>query len=192
MLNSRYWTERYQNSQTQWDIGFASPAIIDFVKENFDFDTKILIPGAGNAYEVEVLFNLGFKNVFLLDFSELPIQNFLNRNPNFPIEQILMEDFFEHNASYDLIIEQTFFCAIDRNLRGEYARKMHALLTTKGILAGLWFAREFTHDGPPFGGNWEEYEPYFAPYFKTLTCEICNKSIKPRLGNEYFIRFEKQ
>ena len=36
-----------------------------------------------NAYEAEYLFNQGFKNVFVMDISALPLRNFKERNPNF-------------------------------------------------------------------------------------------------------------
>lgn len=192
MLDASYWTNRYLNQSDHWDIGYASPAIIHFVLENFAKETKILIPGAGNAHEAAALFNAGYTNVWVLDLSEVPLKRFAAENPKFPSEQLIQGDFFTHNSQYELILEQTFFCAIDPSLRQNYATKMHELLYQKGHLAGLWFARVFEQAGPPFGGNWEEYESYFKPYFTTLSVGISQLSIKAREGNEYFLHFEKR
>ena len=51
-LNQTYWTERYSSNQTGWDIGEANQYLIDIIVESYSKDSKILIPGAGNAYEV--------------------------------------------------------------------------------------------------------------------------------------------
>ena len=72
---------------------------------------KILIPGAGNAYEAEYLIEKGFANVYILDISEIPLKEFQQRNPEFPSENLLCDDFFNHTETYDLIFEQTFFCS---------------------------------------------------------------------------------
>jgi len=69
--------------------------------------------------------------------------------------QVLLGDFFNHKGEYDLIIEQTFFCALPPTMRQKYVWKMHELLAKDGILAGLLFNRKF-EVSPPFGGSQEE------------------------------------
>jgi len=75
-LNESYWTSRYQNDQTGWDIGYASPAITNFMNQIENKDSKILIPGCGNAYEAKYLWENGFKNVYLLDLTLLLNRHF--------------------------------------------------------------------------------------------------------------------
>ena len=104
-----YWTERYQQQQTGWDIGYPSTPIKTYVEQLKNKQIKILIPGAGNAHEATFLHQNGFKNVHVLDISELPLKDFKKRNPDFPQEHLHHEDFFEHVGQYDLILEQTFF-----------------------------------------------------------------------------------
>jgi len=58
---SNYWENRYQNQQTGWDIGEISSPLKAYIDQLEDKSIKILIPGAGNAYEAEYLFLNGFK-----------------------------------------------------------------------------------------------------------------------------------
>ncbi len=94
------------------------------------------------------------------------------------------QDFFKHEGKYHLILEQTFFCALDPGIRPHYARKMHELLGEDGVLAGLLFKIEFDKSGPPFGGSEEEYKALFNPYFTILQWEDCKESIPQREGTE--------
>ncbi|MGG7036091.1 MAG: SAM-dependent methyltransferase, partial [Flavobacterium sp.] len=124
--------------------------------------------------------------------AETPLQNIRNRMPNTHPEQIIHADFFEHYETYDLILEQTFFCALPTDLRKNYAEKMQALLKPKGKMAGLLFQFPLTEAGPPFGGSKEEYVKLFSPLFHILKLETAYNSIKPRQGNELFFIFEKK
>ena len=127
----------------------------------------------------------------MLDWSDIIISEFKKRAVHFPAENIFTEDFFKHKGKYDLIIEQTFFCAIDRNLRAEYAKKVYELLNPGGKLTGLLFNHEFEKDTPPFGGSEEEYIKYFKPFFKFKHFSTAYNSIKPRAGRELFVNLIK-
>ncbi|CAZ94179.1 methyltransferase domain-containing protein [Zobellia galactanivorans] len=191
-----YWTQRYKENNTGWDIGYPSTPIKTYVDQLTDKNLSILIPGAGNAYEAEYLWKEGFKNVFVMDVSEIPLEHFLNRNPDFPKAQLLQENFFEHQGQYDLILEQTFFCSFpptDDN-RNAYARQMAKLLKPKGKLVGLWFDIPLTGDMEkrPFGGSKELYLNHLNPFFKTTTFTRCYNSIGPRADNELFGIFVKK
>jgi SAM-dependent methyltransferase len=186
-LNESYWTKRYLNGETGWDIGYAAPAIIRYFEGIDDKDVHILIPGGGNAYEAQALFEKGFKNVEVLDLSKKPLENLKARCPEFPDENLLNKDFFEHEGSYDYVIEQTFFCALPIKLRLDYVHKMNQLIKEGGKLVGLLFNIPLNQDQPPFGGHKSDYEPLFQPYFYIQHMDISSNSIPQRLGNELFI-----
>jgi len=186
-----YWNTRYKEGTTGWDIGHISSPLKAYINQLEDKSLKILIPGGGNSYEAEYLFKKGFKNVTIVDISETALRNVQNRVPNFPKSQLIHQDFFEFEGSFDLIIEQTFFCALDPILRKEYAKKMHSLLKPKGKLMGVLFDFPLTQDGPPFGGSKEEYLTYFNPYFTIEILERCYNSIPPRDGRELFFKVLK-
>ncbi len=189
-LSADYWSERYQNNQAGWDLGQISPPIKAYIDQLEDKNLRILIPGCGSGYEGSYLWEKGFTNVHLLDFSSEPIAKFKSENSSFPLDQLHYGDFFEHNGEYDLIIEQTLFCAIDPSLRANYATKSAQLLKKGGKLVGLLFDRNF-ESGPPFGGSEEEYKKYFELHFLQLLFEPCYNSIPPRQGSELFIKFRK-
>lgn len=190
-LDARFWQKRYNQGKTGWDIGEVSHPLKAYIDQLRNKGLKILIPGAGNSWEAQYLFNQGFKNVFVVDLVKEPLENLSKRCPSFPRAQILQTDFFDIKEKFDLILEQTFFCALPVEKRPAYARQCHNLLREHGKVAGVLFNFEFTEDGPPFGGSKNEYLTYFSEYFKIEILEPCYNSIKPRRGNELFFKFRK-
>lgn len=189
-LDTLYWQSRYENNQAGWDLGAASQPIVEYVNQLTNKELKILIPGCGNAHEAEYLFKNGFKNVSVIDIALAPLENFKQRVPDFQNSKLINGDIFDLNLQFDLIIEQTLFCAIDPTLREQYIQKVHQLLEPEGKFVGLLFNREFDA-GPPFGGNKEEYMTYFSPYFQRVQMENCHNSVIPRKGTELFFIAEK-
>lgn len=190
-LNEAFWDNRYQNNDIGWDLGKISKPIKSYINQLTDKNLKILIPGCGNSYEAEYLYNQGFINTFVVDFSKTALDNFKKRVPYFPTSNLLHKDFFEVQETFDLIIEQTFFCAIHPNLRFEYAKKMHELLKDYGKLVGLLFNAPLNIKHPPFGGNKEEYIAYFKPYFDIEIMDEAYNSTESRKNKELFIKLKK-
>ena len=187
-----YWENRYQNEDTGWDMKSVSPPLKFYVDQLKNKQQKILIPGAGNAYEAEYLFENGFKNTIVADIATTPLENIKKRIPKFPENQLLNIDFFEIQDSFDLILEQTFFCALPPKLRPEYAKKMYQLLKPNAKLVGLFFDFTLTKDGPPYGGNLNEYQVYFKDLFDIKILERCYNSYPKRKGKELFFKFRKK
>jgi len=187
-----YWTTRYKESKTGWDIGYPSTPLKEYIDQLTDKTLKILIPGAGNAYEAEYLYNQGFEHVYVLDISELPLQAFAARNPDFPKEQLVQANFFDINDTFDLVVEQTFFCALDPSLRPAYVKKMNQLLKPEGKLVGLLFNFPLTDQGPPYGGTLARYQNYFSTDFDILIMEPSYNSIESRAGLELFFMTRKK
>lgn len=192
ILDGAYWSRRWQNRETGWDAGAATTPLSAFIDRLENKNISILIPGAGNAWEAEYLYHKGFHEVHVLDIAAEALESFKKRNPDFPEIQLHHEDFFMHQGQYDLILEQTFFCALSPDLRPAYTRKMHELLKPGGMLAGLLFNDIMNTDHPPFGGNVEEYLGYFNPVFRSVTIYPALNSIKPREGREVFIELVKE
>lgn len=187
-----YWNERWKKGETGWDIGYASPALMEFAKK-LPKDDYILIPGCGNAYEAEALFRDGFKNIYIMDISPLAVASFKARFPDFPESQILCRDFFEpHPRQWDVVIEQTFFCALDPSMRTRYEEQMSKVIKSGGVLAGLLFNTDFGNPHPPFGGSKAEYESLFAKDFTIVTMEPCATSIGPRSGKELWFELRRK
>lgn len=120
----------------------------------------------------------------------VPIVKFKEKYPHFPKHQIIEADFFQHKGQYDLIVEQTFFCAISPSLRHDYAQKVYDLLRPSGKLIGVLFNRHF-ESGPPFGGNANAYRLLFEKRFSSVEILPCYNSIEPRKCSEVFIKITK-
>ena len=191
LLNEKYWDNRWQSSQTGWDLNGVSPPLQAYIDTVTNKDVSILIPGCGNAYEAQYLVLKGFQNITLIDISETLVDK-LRKKPELEKVAVLHSDFFAHHLHYDLILEQTFFCALHPSQRRNYVKHMHSLLNKNGKLTGLLFDKIFEADGPPFGGTKQEYQDLFEPYFDILRFEPCTNSIEPRLGSELFIEFRKK
>lgn len=189
-LDAAYWEAQYAAKTTNWDLGKVSPPIQAYMDTVENKKSRILIPGCGNSYEAEYLLEQGFSNITVIDIAPTPVAVLKEKFKNNPNIQIVLGDFFEHQGRYDLIIEQTFFCALPPDVRQEYVWKMHQLLGNDGILAGLLFDRMF-ESGPPFGGSKEEYEKLFADSFDFLKMEVSKNSIAPRANLELFIELRK-
>jgi len=190
-----FWTDRYIERDAPWDLNHISKPLKDYIDQVENKDAKILVPGAGPGYELSYLHQKGFKNAYYLDFSEKAAQEFALKEKDFPPNHILVDDFFEHLGLYDLVLEQTFFCAFEpsETARRKYVQKMYELLKPGGRLVGLWwsFPLKPGQEDPPYGGSREEYERLFSEKFTILQLEECYNSEPERMGKEYFCIFEK-
>ena len=190
---AEFWQQRYEQDSIGWDMGQVSPplkAYIDQLPESAK-EQSILVPGAGNAYEVGYLHEQGFTNVTLVDFAPAPIAAFAERYPDFPAKHLICADFFELSPAqyqFDWVLEQTFFCAINPSRRDEYVQQMAALLKPNSKLIGLLFDKDFGRQEPPFGGTRAEYQQRFERHFDIEIMETSYNSHPARQGSELFIK----
>ncbi len=191
-LDQNYWESRYTEENTPWDIGNVSPPLMDYIDELTEKKLRILIPGAGKAYEAVYLHRLGFQQVFVLDWAMSAFDHLRLAAPDFPEKHLLCNDFFKLEGQFDLVLEQTFFCALSPSLRMDYVTKMASLLPSGGTLAGLLFATPFDREGPPFGGTEREYHGLFSGRFLVKRMEMAKNSILPRVNNELFFELIKK
>lgn len=191
-LGETYWNNQYEANATGWDLGEVSPPLKAYIDQLTDKSLRILIPGCGNTYEADYLLQQGFTDVTVIDIAPLLISQLKEKYKGNPHIKIILGDFFQHEGRYDLVLEQTFFCAINPPLRKDYVSKMHELLAPNGKLVGVLFDREFEQQGPPFGGCKCQYEPMFEKYFNAKTFELCNNSFVKRKDTELFINLVKK
>ncbi len=190
-FDQTYWDQRYQNSEIGWDLKQVSPPLKHYIEQCTNKNLKILIPGAGNAYEANYLLEQDFNDITIVDIAPTVVDRLQKQFQNNSRIQIILIDFFNLSGKYDLILEQTFFCALSPFLRSQYVAKMYDLLHTDGKLVGLLFDKKF-EGGPPFGGNKAEYEILFQSHFNFHTFQPCYNSIGPRMNAELFFIFSKK
>ncbi|MES2371534.1 MAG: methyltransferase domain-containing protein [Bacteroidota bacterium] len=186
LLPAEFWDDLYRREETRWDIGFVSTPIKEYIDQLTNKNLRILIPGAGSSYEAIYLAERGFTDITVADISPLLTKRLQETiEPLYPSIKIITGDFFLLNGQFDLVIEQTFFCALHPSLRKKYLQKVKELLTGNGKLAGLLFNREFDNN-PPFGGGLEEYRQLFSSGLRIKLLEDCINSIPARKGTELF------
>lgn len=192
LLDNNYWDKRYDEKQTGWDIGHISEPLKKYIDQLTDRNISILVPGCGNAYEAEYLLELGFTNITLVDISPVLVHTIEKKLGTYQGKQLQLRcaDFFDLQLTVDLVIEQTFFCALDPIHRKDYVNKMAEIIKPGGKLVGVLFDRSF-EGGPPFGGNKAEYEKLFSKKFKINIMAPCYNSIDSRKGSELFISLTK-
>lgn len=191
-LNADFWNHRWKSGLTGWDIGYASPPLVEYMSQYEDKSVSILIPGCGNSYEAENLLSKGFDDITLIDISEELTNRLRERFKKAPQIKVIYEDFFNHVGQYDLILEQTFFCAQILERREEYVRHVASLLKKGGRLVGVLFNVDFGKEGPPFGGDENEYRKLFSGLFDIRVMSPCYNSIPPRAGSELFVVMVKK
>lgn len=197
-LDQQFWDTCYLSDTTGWDMGMVSPPLrrlFDGITPAKRQTMRVLIPGCGNAHEAEYLINNGFGNVTLIDISPTLVDRLREKFAGYTEKMtIIHADFFAYQPShlYDLIVEQTFFCAINPLSRKAYIEKMHQLLASEGKLAGLLFDRIFDKPGPPFGGFRADYVELFQTLFAIDILSPCPDSHVARQGTELFFTFSKK
>jgi SAM-dependent methyltransferase len=195
-FDAAYWQARYTApGRAGWDAGRITPPLQAYLDQlDVRQQPRILIPGAGRAYEAEYLHRLGYQHVVVADLAPEPLDEFAARVPDFPPHNLWQADFFTlgEAETFDLILEQTFFCALQPTLRLAYAQQCAQLLRPNGKLVGLLFDTPFAGaTEPPFGGSRAEYAAYFQPYFQFIHFETAYNSLPARAGRELFICLQK-
>ncbi|MCO5142494.1 MAG: TPMT family class I SAM-dependent methyltransferase [Oligoflexia bacterium] len=196
-LSAAAWNDHYLEGITPWDLQGPCPQILEFTKEPwFSSTASILLPGAGRGHDAIALASMGH-NVSAVDFAPGAIKALLQQAKEKKQNvHVFQRDFFSlsndpfHKERYDIIIEYTFFCAIDPKLRANYIKLAHQLLRPNGYFAGIFFPTTNDKEPPPFVVDREEVLSLFKEGFTGEICEP-NISIKPRKGREFLGIFKK-
>ena len=189
--SSSYWDERYKGDNTPWDMKAPSPPLKNYIDTIENKNAAILIPGCGNAYEAGYLLDSGFSDVTVIDLSNT-VTAVIKKKYEGSALKVITGNFFDLKGSYDLILEQTFFCAIDPSLREAYVDKCYQLLKPGGKIAGVFFNKKMVEVEPPYVASTEEYIEYFKDKFSLNKLEPCTTSVPPRMGYELSFDFEKK
>jgi len=191
----QFWEDIYFADDAGWDLGGITPAIESIA------DTitpgKVCILGCGRGYDAVMFAKKGF-DVTAVDFAPSAIKAVRNlAKKSDVVVQAIQDDIFsltpEYSKTYDYVIEQTCFCAIDPNRRTEYERLVKLLLKSGGELIGLWFPLDKTMEdgGSPWGTTVDEVKSIFNNGWIIEDEGFLDLSIKTRKGREKMIIFRK-
>ena len=189
------WQGLYEANDMRWDLGEVAPPFIKLLEAGKLPVGKVLIPGCGRGHEVMYLAQNGF-DVTGVDFAK-GATSYLEKtlkecNLN---GRVVHQDFFKldvsHNGVYDLVLEQTFFCAINPSLRPDYCKTVARILKPGGKLIGLFY-NTGEEGGPPHNTTREDIESIFSETFTIQELEKTTWSIERRSGKELLTILEKR
>ena len=182
------WQDHYDSNDLGWDLGQVAPPFVELWEKGKLPLCKVLVPGCGRGHEVIFLAENGFE-VTGIDFSEGAVTYLGNALKKRNLKgRVLHQDFFSlddtHDGVYDLVIEQTFFCAISPRQRQDYVLKVSRMLKPGGMLVGLFYHTD-KQGGPPYNTTREDIETHFSENFEIQELDKTSLSSEQRKGKEW-------
>ena len=150
-LTRCYWQARYDQGQTGWDRGGASPTLLRWLATGELRPCRILVPGCGRGHEVIALAQAGF-DVTGVDLAPAAITAVRSRLGSEGLAaEILQSDLFTYRPDepFEAIYEQTCLCALSPERWADYEERLAGWLTPGGRLFAA-FMQTDSVDGPPF------------------------------------------
>ncbi len=160
-----FWNERYAAGRTPWEFGGVPPRLARFLAAH-PAGGRVLVPGCGSGQEVAAFAAAGY-DVVALDFAATAVARARAAVSAALAARILLGDFFTHPfaaASFDLVYERTFFCALPPSRRSPLLTRTAELLRPRGRLVGFYYTSEET-GGPPYALHAADHDPLFTPHF---------------------------
>jgi SAM-dependent methyltransferase len=186
--DAEFWERHYREGNLAWDLGAPAPPFVDLLGEGVPpAPGSMMVLGAGRGHDALLFARHGFR-VTALDFAESAVRETREaaRLAGLNVETA-QYDFFalppEYDASFDYVLEHTFFSAIDPGRREEYVRTVRRLLKPGGLLIALLYAHG-RPGGPPFTTSEDEVRALFRRDFTIERLEVPARSVKPRQGKE--------
>ncbi|KAL8482709.1 hypothetical protein ACS0TY_025667 [Phlomoides rotata] len=196
--NSAYgWNKCWEEGTTPWDLGGPTPILVHLHNTGSLPKGRALIPGCGSGHDV-VAIACAERHVVGLDVSDNAIKKAIelsSQSPKAEYFTFLKTDFFTWRPEqlFNLIIDYTFFCAIEPELRSLWARKVSDLLEPDGELITLMFPQIDDHEGgPPFKVSIADYEEVLHSVgFEATHISENELVIAPRKGREKLGRWKR-
>jgi SAM-dependent methyltransferase len=193
------WQERYQQGDTPWDKGYATPVLSELVEKKpffFGSNKRIFVPGCGNGYDAHVLAETG-SSVLGFDIAPAAIDT-ASENVQSGLDlKFDLGDIFnlpgKMEKAFDLVWEHTCFCAIDPNMRAQYVEQMWRALKPNAALLGVFFTNPDMPpgEGPPYRSTRDEVRAVFGSHF-VLEWEWEPTQFYPgREGREHVMLFRR-
>jgi SAM-dependent methyltransferase len=173
-----------------FDLGGPSPPLLDWLDEARPAPGRAVVPGCGRGHDALELARRGWEATGV-DFAPAAIADAraAAARAGLATARFLEQDFFslgpELDGAYDLLFEQTCYCAIDPRRRDDYARTAERLLRPGGALLFVVFPVDGRAGGPPFNIGLAEVRERFAPAFEVLELAQPRRPSAPgRAGKE--------
>lgn len=189
------WQGHYDRGDLMWDIEQVSPPFANLWEERKVSPGKAIIPGCGRGHEVVYFAERGF-DMTGVDFAVGAVTHLERTLAERDLRaRVIHGDFFSldvsHDDCYDIMFEQTFFCAIAPSQRSLYVETVTRILKKGGLLVALFYETG-TVGGPPFNTTCADIQNYFPPNFVVEYLEKAGDSIERRKGKEWLAILRKK
>ena len=182
------WERHYEEKDLRWDLNEVAPPFTHLWQERKIPPCNAIVPGCGAGHEVIFLAEQGFYVTavdYTLGATKLLKENLGKKNL---MGEVLRQDFFKleikHNESFDLMLEHTFFCAINPDKRQMYVETAGRILKPEGLLVGLFYETN-EEGGPPFNTQKKDIEKNFSGQFSVESLSKTPHSAEQRKGKEW-------
>jgi SAM-dependent methyltransferase len=189
------WQKHYDEDDLAWDLGEVANPFVRLWEDKVLTPGTLIVPGCGQGHEVIYFAERGVQ-VTGVDYSPGAVKllgdSLSRKNLN---AQVLHRNFFEleaaHDQAYDAMLEQTFFCAIDRDQRPAYVETVSRILKPGGCLFGLFYETG-EEGGPPFNTSEADIQNHFSEAFDIERLEKCSFSSEKRKDKEWLAVMRKK
>lgn len=175
---------------TAFDKETPSPLLLKLINEDQIPYGRALVPGCGRGYDVTALAHRD-RVVLGLDIAERAIEAAKQRLDQLPESQCSAKEsaifstdsFFDLDTTvpeyqFDFIYDYTFLCALEPDIRTDWAKKMSELVKPGGELLTLIFPIGDKVGGPPFKVSLELVKGLLEPVgFQCKQLEMLPKEL---------------
>ncbi|MHC4922470.1 MAG: methyltransferase domain-containing protein, partial [Planctomycetota bacterium] len=149
------WEAMYEKGEGRWDLGGPSPPLVAALgRDEIGAAGRALVPGCGFGHDVRLLAARGW-DATGIDFARPAVREAkrLAKATGTRGASFERRDLFRlprtWAGSFDLVFEQTLFCAIHPDRRDDYVEAVGSVLRPGGQVFGLFFNIR-PEEGPPF------------------------------------------
>ncbi len=190
-MTQTYWQARFENADTPWQLDEVSPVVKEALALLIARGVSLsgltaLSPGCGTGLDALECARRGL-DVVAVDWSHAAVvdltsrYNALQRALGGTVQVVEGDLFAIQPIAVDLVVEHTFFCAIDPSSRVRYVKKLLEWVKPSGHVAGNFFIVEeseaqrlpnlsLTQEGvgPPFAATSSEILSLFREDFECV------------------------
>ncbi|HEX8604894.1 MAG TPA: methyltransferase [Pseudoduganella sp.] len=196
-LDPGFWDERFARQFMPWDAGGIPEQLRRLVaSRDAAADAHVvppvaLIPGAGSAYELDLMCEAGW-DATAIDFSPNAVARARQVVRRWP-ERVVQADFFTYQPPQplDVIYERAFLCALPAAHRPRVVQRWAQLLPHDGLLAGYFFF-DTSEKGPPFGIDRAELDALLAADFTLVQEAPVADSLPVFEGKERWMEWRRR
>jgi hypothetical protein len=197
----QYWEKLYEEGKDYWDLGKATPALLEFFKnKNCPKKGDVLVTAAGRGWDAEAWAKRGH-NVLAVDFCPTAVDAMEKLSENIDNFYILNMDMFLMSPSdvksgekkFDIIYDYFGFNSVHPGRRDECVEMWFRMLKDDGLFVGFFcpLGNEKYGELPPYSISKDELEMRFKGLFEVKKKIAPKKSVKDRAGKEEIWLLEK-